>query len=237
MLVNIKSQLLQLEKENNKLRHTVEDLSDENDNLSTRIAQIENELEAIRKENVEEAKEIEYDNEQRKIMESYESLLKSKDITIRSMEDRLAKTEERVKKRMNLKSVHLDEGIVLLKNNQTLLVKEIIKNVEASLMKSTTDSNTNLPVGKISITNVLYHLNQNLFSELSKGEVISYKELHPLSNQIFSFFIENKFPSSYHPEDTTPGGGKKRNSFTDAFGKLDIDELSIAMTEESQLKL
>jgi hypothetical protein len=67
--------------------------------------------------------------------------------------------------------------------------------------------------------------------------VISYKELHPLSNQIFSFFIENKFPNSYHAEDTTPGGSKKRNSFTDAFGKLDIDELSIALTEEGSLKL
>jgi chromosome segregation ATPase len=165
MLVNVKSQLLQLEKENNKLRHTVEDLSDEKDNLSARIAQIESELEAIRKENVEEAKEIEYDSEQRKIMESYESLLKSKDITIKSMEERLVKTEQRIKKRMNLKSVHLDEGVVLLKNKQTLLVKEIIKNVEDSLVKSTTDSNINLPVGKISITNILYHLNQNLFSE------------------------------------------------------------------------
>lgn len=165
MIINLKSQLIQLERESNKLRHTVEDISDENDNLVKRIQEIEKLLEQQRNENEQEARVIEYDNEQRKIMDSYENLLKSKDITIKSLEDKVKKVEQRVRQRLNLKTVHLDEGIVLLKNKQTLLVKEIMRNVEGSVLKCTTDSQINLPVGKMTITNILYHLNQNLFKE------------------------------------------------------------------------
>lgn len=61
--------------------------------------------------------------------------------------------------------------------------------------------------------------------------------MHPLSNEIFSFFIENKFPSAYNESDPGSGGLRKRNSFTSAFGKLDIDEISISVHEGSEIKL
>jgi len=76
MIVNLKSQLIELEKENNKLTHLVEDTTDENDIFKARIQKIEADLEQQRQENEEEAKAVEYDNEQRKILDSYESLLK-----------------------------------------------------------------------------------------------------------------------------------------------------------------
>jgi hypothetical protein len=99
------------------------------------------------------------------------------------------------------------------------------------------DDNVNLPVGKMTITNILYYLNQNLFSNCFKDQDISYKELHPLSNEIFSFFIDNKFPNTFNESENTPGGHKKRNSYVSAFGKLDIDELSISIHEGSEIKL
>ena len=227
----------QIERESNKLRHSVEDLTDENDNLVNRINEIEKGLENQRIENEQEAKEIEYDNEQRKIMDSYESLLKSKDTTIKSLEKKLEKVEERVKSRLNFNNKNLEEGIVLLKSKQTLLSQEIIKNVENSLIQCTRNPHINLPVGKMNITSILYHLNQNLFSNCFKNEEISYKELHPLSNEIFSFFIENKFPTSYNDTENTPGGHRKRNSFISAFGKLDVDEISISIQDGEELKL
>lgn len=134
-IIGLKSQLKLVEKEENNLKIKFEDLTDENDNLLERIQKIEGILEQQRDENEHEAKEIEYDNEQRKIMDSYESLLKSKDITINSLQDKLLKVEQRIKNRLNLKTIHLDDGIVLLKNKQTLLVEEIVKNVEDSLIK------------------------------------------------------------------------------------------------------
>jgi DNA repair exonuclease SbcCD ATPase subunit len=134
-IIGLKSQLKQVEQEDNKLRHKYEDLTDENDNLIERIQKIDEILEQQRDENEQEAKEIEYDNEQRKIMDSYENLLKSKDITITSLENKMLKVEQRIKNRLNMKVIHLDDGIVLLKNKQTLLVQEIVKNVEDSLIK------------------------------------------------------------------------------------------------------
>ncbi|CAI2369750.1 unnamed protein product [Moneuplotes crassus] len=237
-VINLKSQLKQIERENTKLKNTIEDLTDENDNLVKRIEQIEAQLEDKRNENDQEAKEIEYDNEQRKIMDSYENLLKSKDITIKSLEQKLTKVEDRIKLRMSLKQSSQDEGIVMLKNKQALLSNEILKNVQDSLIKCTSDPHVNLPVGKMNITNILYHLNHDLFSNCFKDQEISYKELHPLSNEIFSFFIDNKFPSAYMEYDTTPGGGRRKNSsYASAFGKLDIDELSISKQDGEDLKL
>jgi DNA repair exonuclease SbcCD ATPase subunit len=134
-IIGLKSQLKQVEQEDNKLRHKFEDLTDEKDNLIERIQKTEEILEQQRDENEQEAKEIEYDNEQRKIMDSYENLLKSKDITINSLENKMLKVEQRIKNRLNMKVIHIDDGIVLLKNKQTLLVQEIVKNVEDSLIK------------------------------------------------------------------------------------------------------
>ena len=236
MIVNLKSQLIQLEKENNKLRHSSEDLNDQNENLTKRIGEIEVVLDDLRRENEKEAKVIAYESEQRKIMDSYESLIKSKDITIKSYQDKLLKVDQRTKQRINLKSKFVEDGLVLLKVKQQLLVEEIIKNVESSLIQWTTDSNTNLPVGKISITNILYHLNNNLFSKWFKDIDIIYKELHPLSNEIFTLFMENKFPNSYQDSDVTPNGGKKRSSYAFLF-KSDIDEISISVSEGEDLKI
>ena len=180
-----------------------------------------------RAENDQEAKEIEYDNEQRKIMDSFEKLLRSKDITIKSMENKLENIEERIKNRIKFKNEEMKDGVVMLKSKQMLLSKEIIKNVQDSLIKCSSDPNTNSALGKMNITKILFYLNQNLFSNAFNGEEISYKELHPLSNEIFSLFIEKKFPNSFNDSDTTPGGHKKRNSFVSGYGKLDIDEISI----------
>ena len=135
MIVNLKSQLIQLEKENNKLRHSSEDLNDQNENLTKRIGEIEVVLDDLRRENEKEAKVIAYESEQRKIMDSYESLIKSKDITIKSYQDKLLKVDQRAKQRINLKSKFIEDGLVLLKVKQQLLVEEIIKNVESSLIQ------------------------------------------------------------------------------------------------------
>lgn len=89
----------------------------------------------------------------------------------------------------------------------------------------------------MTITNILYYLNQNLFSGFYNSGEITYKELHPLSNEIFSLFMEQKFPSSPGIGETTPGGHKKRNSFVSAFGKLDIDEISISVHSDTDLHL
>lgn len=87
------------------------------------------------------------------------------------------------------------------------------------------------------ITNILYYLNQNLFSNCFKENDISYKELHPLSNEIFSFFIEKKFPNSFNDSEHTPEGHRRINSYSSAFGKLDIDELSISIHGGTDIKL
>ena len=97
-------------------------------------------------------------------------------------------------------------------------------------------SQVSLTVGKTTITNILHHLNQNLFNECFKNHEITYKELHPISNQIFSIFLENKFPSSTS-KNNTPSNLPRRRSPYLAFGKLYIDEISFCLNNNTSPNL
>lgn len=92
-------------------------------------------------------------------------------------------------------------------------------------------------MGKMSVTGLMMHLNQSLFLDCFKSPKVEYKDLHPLSNQIFAFFIENSFPVPYNDPELTGGieigdKSKAHKSSTgkySAFGKYIIDDISIAV--------
>lgn len=117
LIVTLKSQLIQLERDANKYDKYSDSKPDE-----------------VKSEERPDD-DIIYNSEQKMLQDRYEALLRSKDTTISNLESKVIKLKEQLIAPTIDKSKFNDLGFVILKNQQQMLVSEIVNNLESSFTK------------------------------------------------------------------------------------------------------